>query len=69
MAIGVNNVHILADLLSLIHGETREMYVGPRKSTKRQQQEREMWEGDVNEIKEGTMIAVLATNDENDHPF
>ena len=28
-----------------------------------------MWEGDVNEIKEGTMIAVLATNDENDHPF
>ena len=28
-----------------------------------------MWEGDINEIKEGTMIVVLATNDENDNPF
>ena len=45
------------------------MYVGPRKSTKSQQQEREMWQGDVNGINKGTMIAVLATNDENDHPF
>ena len=37
VATGVNNVQISADLLSLIHGETREMYVGPRKSTKHQQ--------------------------------
>ena len=28
-----------------------------------------MWEGDLHEIKEGTMIAILATNKENDHPF
>ncbi|KAI5054600.1 hypothetical protein GOP47_0029745 [Adiantum capillus-veneris] len=34
VASGVNTVQILANLLSLIHGETRKMYVGPRKSTK-----------------------------------
>ena len=33
MATSVNNVQISGDLLPLIHGETREMYVGPRMST------------------------------------
>ena len=57
------------ELALLVHGETREAYLGARKSTLHQKQEKEMWEGDANELHVGTMIVVLAIDDENEYPF
>lgn len=56
-------------MASLVFGETQEAYVGARKTTQRRQQEKEMWEDDVNELTVGIMIAVLASDDESGCPF
>lgn len=66
---GIQGTQLTEELERLVHGETREAYVGARKTTQRRQQEKEMWEGNVNELIVGVMIAVLASDDESGCPF
>jgi len=49
--------------------EEREMYIGSRRSCARREAMEELYKGSVQDIKEGCMIAVLATEDPRGYPF
>ena len=49
--------------------EEREMYIGSRRSSAMHREMEYLYRGSVQDIKEGCMIAVLATDDACDYPF
>ena len=49
--------------------EEREMYIGSRRSSAKRREMEDLYKGSVQDIKEGCMIAVLATDDACDYPF
>lgn len=63
------SIQLSEELERLVYGETREAYIGAKKTSQRRQYEKEMWEGNVDELTVGTMIAVLAMDDESGCPF
>ena len=49
--------------------EEREMYIGSRRSSAKRREMEDLYRGSVQDIKEGCMIAVLATDDPRQYPF
>jgi hypothetical protein len=49
--------------------EEREMYIGLRRSRAQREAMENLYRGSVQDIKEGTMIVVLVTEDPHSYPF
>jgi hypothetical protein len=49
--------------------EEREMYIGSRRSRAQREAMEDLYKGSVHDIKEGSMIVVLATEDPHGYPF
>ena len=45
------------------------MYIGSRRSSAKRREMEDLYKGSVQDIKEGCMIAVLATDDPRQYPF
>ena len=49
--------------------EEREMYLGSRRSRAQRESMKYIYKGSIHDIKEGSMIAILATKDAHGYPF
>ena len=56
-------------VIEITQAKEREMYIGLQRSCAQCEAMKELYKGSVQYIKEGSMIAVLATEDPHGYPF